>query len=278
MRGLKLSATAFLLVSLGWWLFSHGEERFSVVQDYVNNSNILTLEARFSPEQILESFKKERAQGHSRPIRAPTLKFYPYLLMEVKYRAVDRQPKDGVILWGMADGEMVINTETWETTRGFDAAIEKGTSRGEFRILLALSRHGGVLSREALVKELHGEPDLVEGWIASALQKSLIVQKGNQYQLPISSPKLSVTPHTKITQWLVTKPYSHAARMERKFTKPQIEKVAKAAFGQDFSVQNMKEVFLPVYCLEAVNPDGSLITSYWNALNGKKLSTTPLIQ
>ena len=53
----------------------------------------------------------------------PTLKFVPYLLMDVKYIRTQDKTGEGVILWGLVDGEMVINTGTWEKTHGFTDCI-----------------------------------------------------------------------------------------------------------------------------------------------------------
>jgi len=48
-------------------------------------------------------------------------------------------------------------------------------------------------------------------------------------------------------------------------------KTAKAAFGDDFAIRKTTEIFLPVYSIVVQNPDGSHMTTYWNALNGKNI-------
>ena len=55
----------------------------------------------------------------------------------------------------------------------------------------------------------------------------------------------------------------------------QIQKIAKAAFGDDFTVRNTTEVYLPVYSIEVLNPDGSTFTTYWNALTGDRMTSRP---
>ena len=62
--------------------------------------------------------------------------------------------------------------------------------------------------------------------------------------------------------------------MPKRFRTSQIETTAKAAFGNDFAIRKTTEIFLPVYSIVVQNPDGSQMTTYWNALNGKKLSAS----
>ena len=81
-----------------------------------------------------------------------------------------------------------------------------------------------------------------------------------------------MTPETKIDQWLVSKPVKNAKRLSKKLRSSQIESVAKAAFGNDFTIRRTSEIFLPVYNIVVQNPDGSQTTTYWNALNGKRFS------
>ena len=88
----------------------------------------------------------------------------------------------------------------------------------------------------------------------------------------MQNPRLSVLPETKIDQWLVTKPSKNAKRITKKYRAYQIENIAKAAFGSDFTIRRTKEIFLPVYSIVVKNPDNSEMTTHWNALNGKKLS------
>ena len=61
------------------------------------------------------------------------------------------------------------------------------------------------------------------------------------------------------------------------FTPGQIERIAKAAFGQNFAIRTMTDVYLPVHSIIVQNPDGSIHTSHWNALNGKRLSRSHFI-
>jgi hypothetical protein len=47
--------------------------------------------------------------------------------------------------------------------------------------------------------------------------------------------------------------------------------MSRAAFGNDFAIRRTIDLFLPVNCIVVQNPDGSIHTSHWNALNGKQI-------
>ena len=84
-----------------------------------------------------------------------------------------------------------------------------------------------------------------------------------------------VIPETKLEHCLVTKPTKKAIRVKRRYRPAQIEAIARAAFGNDFAVRKTTEIFLPVHSIVVQNPDGTKMTTYWNALNGKRLSAPP---
>ncbi len=240
------------------------------VEDLLSGTTFQTLEVRYSAESIMEAHKKDLLKDANHVFLEPTLKFIPYLLMDVKYtRNLDRTG-EGVILWGLVDGEMVINTSTWEKTHGFTDCITANATRQEFKIINALASRGGMWDREGLSKFLNLENNILDNWVDSCRKKSLIVQTGNTYRLHLQNPKLQVIPETKLEHWLVTKPTKHAQRIKKRYRSSQIEVTAKAAFGNDFAIRKTTEIFLPVYSIVVQNPDGSQMTSYWNALNGKR--------
>lgn len=255
-----------------WYLWETNPNLRDMLSQYVENGEILTLEARYTPEQIMDSHRSELISDNGYTFQAPELKFHPYLLMEVKYIQPDKKTKEGVILWSMVDGEMVLDTQTWEKTHGFEDAILSDANRDDFKILNALAKFKGKTTVDQLQKELHVEPETLTPWIDNTRKKQLVVQKGAELQLHFQNPKILVTPQTKISQWLVTKPYIHAQRIPKKYSPTQIQGTARAAFGQDFMIRSVTEVFLPVYSIEVLNPDGSILTSFWNALNGQRIT------
>lgn len=266
------------LIGVGaWFAWNNSDQLQNAIGDYVSNGEILTLEARFTAEQLMDSHRKELLVDNQHTFQEPTLKFYPYLLMEVKYTQ-DKTTREGVLLWSLVDGEMVLNTDTWEKTHGFEDALDAKASRTDFKIMNILARKQGSMTEEDLQQELHIESDTLAPWIDSALEKHLIFRKGNQLKLHFQNPKLLVTPQTKMTQLPVTKPYNHAQSVSKKYSKSQIENIVTAAFGSDFTIRKAYEVFLPVYSIEVLNPDGSVLTTYWNALNGKQIVPKYLAQ
>ena len=256
----------------GWYLWETNHNLRDLISQYIENGEILTLEARYTSDQIMDAHRAELITDESYVYQEPELKFHPYLLMEVKYIQPDKKTKEGVVLWSMVDGEMVLDTQTWDKTHGFEDAILANATRQDFKILNNLAKFKGRMTVDQLQKELHVELETLTPWIDNTKQKHLVVQKGGELQLHFQNPKILVTPQTKINQWLVTKPYIHAQRIAKKYSPNQIQGTAKAAFGEDFMVRSVTEVFLPVYSIEVLNPDGSILTSFWNALNGQRIT------
>lgn len=261
-----------LLLAGAWWIWQSpalANWKDQVLQ-YVDNRDIATLEARFLPEQIIETHRQEILDNDKKTLQNTVLKYYPYLLLEVKYQD-HFKTREGVLLWGLNDGEMVINTETWETTHGFRDCLECQATRTDFKILQTLAQRQGLTSIEDLQKELHIEREVLNSWLEGAKKKHLIVQKGNFLQLHFENPKLLVTPQTKIKQHLVSKPLGEGQKVPRIYSHSQIMDVTQTAFGHDFKIRNEQEIFLPVYSLEILNPDRSIQISEWNALTGQRI-------
>ena len=113
------------LAAGGWWLWQSPEManwKDRILQ-YVDNRDIVTLEARYLPEQIIDAHRKELLGNDKKTLQNTTLKYYPYLLLDVKYPD-NSKTREGVLLWGLTDGEMVLNTDTWESTHGFRDCLE----------------------------------------------------------------------------------------------------------------------------------------------------------
>lgn len=275
MRSGVVALMAFVLALGGYWTWNYQPKVRTKIEDLLSSATFQTLEIRYSAESIMEAHRKELLKDADHVYLDPILKFVPYLLMDVKYTRSHDKTAEGVMLWGLVDGEMVINTGTWEKTHGFTDCIASNATRQEFRIINALAARGGAWDREGLSKFLNIENNVLDTWVDSCRKKSLIVQNGNTYRLHLQNPKLQVVPETKLEQWLVTKPTKHASKVKERYRSAQIETIARAAFGGDFAIRNTTKVFLPVYSIVVQNPDGSQMTTYWNALNGKRLITAP---
>jgi hypothetical protein len=264
-----------MLSGLGYgafWVQNKHPEYKAKILEFINSGSFHTLEARYTAGQLMEGHKKELLKGDKHKYLEPSLKFFPYLLMEVKYSTATDLTGEGIILWDLTDGEMVVNTHEWEKTHGFGDCITASAERYEFKIINLLSQKGGSLDRDGLSKSLQIESNVLDLWLESCHKKKLIVQSGNHYRLHFQHPKLHVIPETHLQDPLVTKSIKNAERIRRRFSSGQIRKTAEAAFGNDFAIRSTMDVFLPVYSLTVQNPDGSMHTTYWNALNGKMLS------
>lgn len=268
---IKILIGVVIAVAIVWGAW----EKYGDIQDslsqYVENSDILTMESQFTPEQLMESHRAELLGNTQKTYREPILKYYPYLLMEVKFTE-NKKSRAGVLLWGMADGEIVLNTDNWEKTEGFKDCLECQASRSDFMIIHTLVKHQGALTVDAIQKELNVEHDTLETWLATAVQKHLLVRKGNLVQLHFENPKIIALPQTKIKQNLVSKPALYAQKVGKSYSKSQIIQIAKATFGPDFSIRSEQEVYLPVYRLEVQNQDGSIYATEWNAITGRILT------
>lgn len=269
-KAIFIFAVLCILTGGLWLLYGPGTVP-GIVQQYVENSEITTLKARYTPEQVLDAHSKELLIDDEHTFQEAGIKYHPYLLMDVKYAQADKKTREGVLLWSLVDGEMVLNTETWEQSHGFEDAINADATRHDLRLMIALAKQKGSATLDQLQKELKLEKEALAAWVESALSKHLIMQKGNEVHLHFQDPKILVTPETKVTDWLVKKPFEHTQRVSSQYSPNQIQKIAKAAFGEDFSVRNISEVYLPVYSIIISNPDGSTLTTYWNAMNGKRM-------
>lgn len=271
MRLILLFATLAAAV-FGYWKLdlSHTEIK-SHVEDLLHRGDFHTLEIRHTSAQIMEANRRDLLKTNRHKFLDPTLKFYPYLILEVKYRHNDDETREGVVLWDLTDGEMVIDTKDWQKTHGFGDCITANAERHEFKILNILARKGGTIDREGLSKILQVDNEILDVWIDSCRRKKLIVQTGNRYRLHMQNPRLKTYPETKIEERLVTQSHQNAERVSRRYSLSQIQHLTRSAFGQDFTIRRSIDVHLPVHCIAVQNPDGSIHTTHWNAMNGKRL-------
>lgn len=263
------------VASVAYWAFQENgpaDPLHRVIQ-YVENGEISTFKARYTPEQIMEEHERDLIADNAHVYDSYETKFYPYLLMEVKYSQPDKRSREGFLLWSLTDGEMILNTTAWEKSHGYQDAIEAGATRNDFRIMQSLAKHRGAATTDQLEKELRVEKETFYTWVESALSKHLIVKKGNELQLHFQDPKFMVDPETKLSEGIVKKAYSYSQRVGKRYSQGQIEKISKAAFGDDFTVRNTTEVFLPAYKINVLNPDRSISSTWWNALTGKQITT-----
>ncbi|MFA5249991.1 MAG: hypothetical protein WC371_01095 [Parachlamydiales bacterium] len=263
----------FSALALFWFWINYPVARNWMI-DLFKTKKYTTLEVRFSAEALMEKHKKELLKDSAHTFLEPSLMFHPYLLMEVKYSRSSDKTSEGLVLWSMCDGEMVTNVSSWETTHGFIDCIRAGADRYDFKVINTLAASGGSMDRETLLKRLNVETDKLDDWLEACKRKSLVVQNGNFYRLHFQNPRFYVVPETRFEQHLATKEFRSISRVRNTYRSSQIEGLAKAAFGIDFTIRKTTLVYLPVYTITVQNPDGSQTITYWNALNGKRLPET----
>lgn len=269
------------LTAIGcWWVWENVPEvrqavpeLESFVQSKFQAGEFFTLEARYTPQQVMSNHAADLLKSPGQKFLEPKEEYYPYLLMEIKYSRGPDSTGEGVILWGMNNGEMVLDTGSWRISHGFEDCINVGATNEDFKVLNSLASTGSnSMDRATLLNSLHVEPAVLDIWLEEVLRKQLVVQSGNQYRLHFDRPVINVQPETRMAQELVTKAYLGTTRISSRYSRAQIEGIAKARFGSDFTIRSVTEVYLPIYNLEVENPDGSVHTSYWNALSGKRFS------
>lgn len=265
---LILSFTSYLYFS------DEGLPSLHSLTSYIENREIPTLETRFSAQEIMEKNRKSLLDGQGKSYQEPALAFHPYLLLDVKYLDTNHKTKQGTALFSLLNGEMVLDTDSWEMTRGFEELIAASASPAEFKLLQTLADQRGALNREKLQKELTIDQDALNVLLESAKYKQLIVIKGNDILLHFEDPLFHVVPQTKMTKPLVMKSPKEGKKIPNTFSKNKIEKTAKAAFGPDFTVRKAQEIYLPVYEIAVLNQDGSIHTTEWNALTGQKMRSS----
>jgi hypothetical protein len=254
-----------------FWLAESHPELKEKAEELISYGSFHTLEIRYTANQIMDSHRKELLKDSRYKYLEPSLKFYPYLLLEVKYALKENKTQEGMMLWDLTDGEMVIDTKNWEMTHGFSDCIHASAQNHEFKVLNVLAKEGGSTTRDFLLKTLHIDGKTLDAWIESCRRKKLIIQTGTRYRLHLQNPKLQTEPITHIHEPLVTKSFKQATRMPHNFSLRQIEKISSSAFGNEFVIRKTLDVYLPVHSIVVQNPDGSIHTTLWNALNGKKI-------
>lgn len=265
-----------ILCGIGFGVYKYKDRlpvSLFVLEDKVQLKTFRTLEVRHTPESIIAQHKRELVKNPDYSLLEPKLTFYPYLFMEVKYTKDLYNTEEGVLLWGLTDGEMVIDTGTWERTHGFEDCLIAKANKNDFKILKTLVEYGGSIDHDSLYQKFKVDSEIIDEWIESCRKKKLLVVLGNKIRLHFQNPRLKTSPVTRIEEKLVTVPAKNVSRGQKRYSAAQIRKLATIAFGNDFAIRKMGELLLPVYSISIQNPDGSILTTHWNALNGKRMES-----
>lgn len=258
----------------GWLLWDSFPNLQEFVKDKVHTSEFRTLEIRFTAEQIMEQRKNDLIQGEGYSFLEPRLLFYPYVMMNTKFTTDSSLTREGLLLWGLTDGEMVIDTAHWKRTHGFEDCLLAKAGKNDFKILRAIIEAGGTIDRERLYQKFKNDGEIIDKWVNHCREKKLIVSSGARYRLHLQNPTLENIPITLMHEPLVAHPTRYAVKSKKRYSVSQISKLAHIAFGPDFAIRHTEQIFLPVYSIGVQNPDGSVFVTYWNALNGTRFVQT----
>lgn len=255
----------------GWYVSEHLSSVKNWVDQKTHTKEVSTLEIRFSAEEIMRAHQQEllKSQGHT--FLEPMLSYVPYLWMEVKYAIDAQSTEEGIALWGLSDGELVLDANTWEKTHGYEDCLIAHADPFEFSILNTIAAQGGSILRETLYQSLSVDSAIIDRTIKNCEKKKLLFVKGDLLRLHFNKPKLARLPVTSLKEEFVVAPSKPSRFETRRYTATQITKLAQNAFGSDFTIRRKREVFVPIYTISVQNPDGSVLTTQWSALNGQRL-------
>lgn len=239
---------------------------------FEQESSILTFEALTTADEIMQKNQKSLLKDANHTFGAATVQFLPFLLLDVKYTKEDKKTEEGRLLWSLENGELVLDTATFESTCGFSDFIRAKAKDEDFRILMILMRHGGSATKDAIIEESGIDPDFVFQRLDALRARHLIAVSGETVRIHLSNPHFKVHPVTKISHHIVTKKVSSATKLPQQFSRGDILHVARAAFGADFAIRSETLIYVPIFLIEVKNPDGSVYKTFWNGITGKELN------
>jgi hypothetical protein len=260
-----------------WYAWENSDELLSYVDITKKEGPILTFEVTCTPEELMQKYEKQLLKSANHTYGKATVKFLPFLLMNVKYVRPDKKTEEAKLIWNLENGEMVLDTQTFETTHGFEDCINAKALDDDFRILHALHRHNGQTTKDTLIQELGIDPEIVFERLEVLRKKHLVAIRGDTVRIHLESPLLQVQPQTKVYHYFVTKTVLGDNLISQHYSKDQIHKIAKAAFGADFAIRSEHLLFVPIFQIDVQNPDGSTLKTYWNGITGKKIELKRLL-
>jgi len=166
---------------------------------------------------------------------------------------------------------MLLDTETFEMTNGFKEFISAQLDAWDFRLIHILMQHIDGLPQEELAEKAGLTPERAFEKIDSLKKKQLLVKKNESIRLHFASPLIKAKPETRFSQQLVTKIISSEHILPAQYRDVQLEKIARAAFTNDFVIRSKQHIFLPVIRLQVENPDSSMRSVYFNGVTGQKM-------
>lgn|GEM_PF-258105 len=274
-----LSLVSLVAVSYaGFWFWTQNptlqDNILSFLHQQLHRDQQTILTERYSPENIIDQHKDRFA--HQEP-SVHTI-FAPYLLLDVKYSDEEQKTCEGLLLWSMTDGEVVLDAKDWTLSHGYADCIQAQLSSSEFSIINALAKSEHCkLDVKLLRQSCDSSAEHFDATMEGCRRKKVVVVSGLQCRLHIASPHLTSVPVTYF-------PYTPLNRLGKinmlvpeRFSKNQISTAAQNAFSEHFAIRDETKVYLPIYMIETQTALGSTEVTYWNSYNGKEMSPPSVI-
>ena len=266
-----------IIAIAAFFVYEHKETILQQIEGLKKEPHVNSLEASLSPDEIVQLKQQELLRDPGSSIAETQTVYLPYLLFDVKFVNSDKKTEEGRLLFSMVTGEMVLDTQTFSTTHGFEDCIEASASAEDFKVLHLLDANGGHMTRELLAQKLALDPEELGGILESLRKKHLIAVKGDTVRIHFQNPILNVVPKTKFAHPLVLKEVTSRQRLSPQFSKNQVKKIVKAAFGQDFAIRKESELYIPVIEVDVLMKDGSIFKTFWNGITGKRFEVSPRV-
>lgn len=256
----------------GWYVYENVSEVRSFVDSKVPSKRFCAMDIRFSLEEILTMHQEELLKTDRSVLLDSQLLYCPYLLMEVKYAKTPESTHEGILLWNLANGEMLLDPDTLEHTHGFEDCLISKARKNEFKILKLLAENGNTMDKEKLYCKLDVDREILESWISSCKEKNLIAIAPNKLRLHFQNPHLEFRPITQEAQNFVNHSIEAASKVSCLYTPLQVSTLAETIFSGDFSIRKSMEVFLPIYKISVQTPDNLVDTLFVSPVSGKMCS------
>lgn len=255
----------------GFWAYRHADMIRGMTIDKAFDDTIETFETVISPDDLLA--KQGRLLSTKQHTFGPVaLLFSPHLLIQGKYSPDGRSSHPASMLWDLTDGELVLDTNSFDHTQGFADCLSSQVNADDFRILHLLTR-GGPSSKESIIHDLGIDDAIVCDRLESLRRRHLIIINNDIVRIHVESPLLKIDPITSVTRPFVHRQVpNRGSLMSTRYSRQELESLVKAAFGPDLAIRSSRLIYVPIYEVTVNNPDGSIRKTYWNAVSSQNVS------
>ncbi|HXF28895.1 MAG TPA: hypothetical protein VN457_03525, partial [Chlamydiales bacterium] len=130
-----------------WYGWEYKEKVVEAIPGLESQSPILTFETTTSAEELMQKHQNELLKDGNHSYGKVVVRYLPCLLFQVKYTKDDKKTEEGSLLFSYEDGEMILNTRTFEMTHGFEDCLAAHADAEDFKLLHVLHIKGGAVSK-----------------------------------------------------------------------------------------------------------------------------------